>query len=146
MTHGTPEPNEGTQHATGRHQKPPRAGRERGAIDVATVSAGKFWPGPQAVYQRWAPFTAWYAANAETILAAEATRYRADELGAPVPEPRQVFAIGMNYRAHAAGRPWRARVRSGRVRQVRVVDNRSRGGGRAAFRGKALMTRPSWWS
>ena len=75
---------------------------ERGAIDVAAVSAGKFSPDPQAVYQRWAPFTAWYAANSETILAAEATRYRADELGAPVPEPRQVFAIGMNYRAHAA--------------------------------------------
>lgn len=75
---------------------------ERGAIDVAAVSAGKFSPDPQAVYQQWASFTAWYAANSETILAAEATRYRADELGAPVPQPRQVFAIGMNYRAHAA--------------------------------------------
>ena len=75
---------------------------ERGAIDVAAVSAGLFSPDPPAVYQRWAPFTAWYAANSETILAAEVTRYRADELGAPVPEPPQGFAIGMNYRAHAA--------------------------------------------
>lgn len=75
---------------------------ERGAIDVAAVSAGQFSPDPQVVYQQWASFTAWYAANSETILAAQATPYRADELGAPVPEPRQVLAIGMNYRAHAA--------------------------------------------
>jgi 2-keto-4-pentenoate hydratase/2-oxohepta-3-ene-1,7-dioic acid hydratase in catechol pathway len=75
---------------------------ERGAIDVAAVSAGQFSPDPQAVYQQWASFTAWYAANSETILAAQATPYRADELGAPVPEPRQVLAISMNYRAHAA--------------------------------------------
>jgi 2,4-diketo-3-deoxy-L-fuconate hydrolase len=75
---------------------------ERGAIDVAAVSGGKFSPDPQAIYEQWAPFSAWHAANSETIGAAGATRYRADELGAPVPRPRQVFAIGMNYRAHAA--------------------------------------------
>ena len=75
---------------------------ERGAIDVAAVSAGIFSPDPQAIYQQWAQFTAWYAANPATIAAAEATPYGADELGAPVPRPRQVFAIGMNYRAHAA--------------------------------------------
>ncbi len=40
---------------------------ERGAIDVATVSAGSFSPDPQAVYQQWAQFSAWHAANAETI-------------------------------------------------------------------------------
>ncbi len=74
----------------------------RGAIDVEAVSAGKFLPDPQAIYERWAQFSAWYAANCETIRAAEATPYSADELGAPVPEPRQVFAIGLNYRAHAA--------------------------------------------
>lgn len=75
---------------------------ERGAIDVAAVSAGKFSPDPQAVYQQWAQFSAWYAANSETIRTAGATRFSAGELGAPVPRPRQVFAIGMNYRAHAA--------------------------------------------
>ena len=75
---------------------------ERGAVDVATVSAGRFPPGPQASYEQWTQFTAWYAANSETIAAAEAVPYRADELGVPVPEPRQVFGIGMNYRAHAA--------------------------------------------
>jgi 2,4-didehydro-3-deoxy-L-rhamnonate hydrolase len=75
---------------------------ERGAIDVAAVSAGAFSPEPQAVYQQWARFTGWYAANAAAIRTAEATPYRAAELGAPVPEPRQMFGIGMNYRAHAA--------------------------------------------
>ena len=74
----------------------------RGAIDVETASAGRFSPDPQAIYEQWAQFSAWYAASSETIRTAEATTYRADELGAPVPEPRQVFAIGMNYRAHAA--------------------------------------------
>jgi len=74
----------------------------RGAIDVAAVSEGRFAPDPQAVYEQWAEFSAWHAANSDTIRAAEPTRYRADELGAPVPRPRQVFAIGMNYHAHAA--------------------------------------------
>lgn len=75
---------------------------ERGAVDVAAVSAGKFSPDPQAIYQQWATFSAWSAANSETIRTAGATRYNAGELSAPVPRPRQVFAIGMNYRAHAA--------------------------------------------
>src|SRR5271154_1037976 len=76
---------------------------ERGAIDVAAVSEGRFSPDPQAVYQQWAEFSAWHAANAATTIStAEATPYRADELGAPVPRPPQVFAIGLNYRAHAA--------------------------------------------
>jgi 2,4-didehydro-3-deoxy-L-rhamnonate hydrolase len=74
----------------------------RGAIDVEAASAGRFSPDPQAIYEQWAQFSAWYAANSETIRTAEATRYSANELGAPVPEPRQVFAIGLNYRAHAA--------------------------------------------
>jgi hypothetical protein len=89
VTHSTPEPNEGIQHATAAIKSRLALVGER-AIDVAAVSAGKFSPGPQAVYKQWAPFTAWYAANSETIPAAEATRYRADEPGAPVREPRQV--------------------------------------------------------
>jgi 2-keto-4-pentenoate hydratase/2-oxohepta-3-ene-1,7-dioic acid hydratase in catechol pathway len=75
---------------------------ERGAIDVAVVSKGAFSPDPQAVYEQWTQFTAWYAANSAAIRATEASPFSADELSAPVPEPRQVFAIGLNYRAHAA--------------------------------------------
>jgi 2-keto-4-pentenoate hydratase/2-oxohepta-3-ene-1,7-dioic acid hydratase in catechol pathway len=75
---------------------------ERGAVDLAAVSAGAFSPDPRAIYQQWAQLTAWYAANSAAIGAADAFSFRADELAAPVPEPRQVFGIGMNYRAHAA--------------------------------------------
>lgn len=39
---------------------------ERGAIDVATVSAGRFPSDPQAAYQQWAQFRRRYAANQET--------------------------------------------------------------------------------
>ncbi|MCL2585563.1 MAG: fumarylacetoacetate hydrolase family protein [Streptosporangiales bacterium] len=73
---------------------------ERGAIDVATAS--EFPSDPQAVYDQWERFRAWYAANPDTLRTAEAAPCRADELDAPVPAPRQVFGIGMNYRAHAA--------------------------------------------
>ncbi len=115
---------------------------ERGAIDVAAVSAGKFPPSPRAIYERWAQFSAWYAANSEAVLAAEATSYRADELGAPVPEPRQVFAIGMNYRAHAAeaglARPSPTRSLFAKFPSC---GNRSRGGCAAAFRGGRLRGR-----
>jgi 2,4-didehydro-3-deoxy-L-rhamnonate hydrolase len=60
VIHRAPEPNEGTQHATGRHQKPSRAGQRA---------------------RRHRRRSAWCAANSETILAAEATRYRADVIG-----------------------------------------------------------------
>jgi 2-keto-4-pentenoate hydratase/2-oxohepta-3-ene-1,7-dioic acid hydratase in catechol pathway len=75
---------------------------ERGAIDVAAVSEGRFSPDPQAVYEQWAEFSAWQAANSDAITAATATLYGPGDLGAPVPRPPQVFAIGLNYRAHAA--------------------------------------------
>ena len=45
----------------------------RGAIDVEAASAGRFSPDPQAIYEQWAQFSAWYAANSETIRTAEAT-------------------------------------------------------------------------
>jgi hypothetical protein len=46
---------------------------ERGAIDVAAVSKGAFSPDPQAIYEQWAQFIAWYAANSAAIRAAEAS-------------------------------------------------------------------------
>jgi Fumarylacetoacetate (FAA) hydrolase family len=39
----------------------------RGAIDMEAVSAGKFLPAPQAIYERWAQFSAWYAAKGDLI-------------------------------------------------------------------------------
>jgi 2,4-diketo-3-deoxy-L-fuconate hydrolase len=72
---------------------------ERGAIDVEKASDGRFASDPQAIYDQWSQFVEWHA---QASLASEAVPYANDELGPPAPRPRQVFAIGANYRAHAA--------------------------------------------
>ena len=69
-----------------------------GAVDVATASEGRFGPDPQAVYLAWDEFGAW-AATADL---SGTTPFDPADLGAPTPTPGQVFAIGLNYRAHAA--------------------------------------------
>ena len=71
-----------------------------GDVDVETASAGRFAADPQAVYAHWEAFRAWadgLALGVEVTPAAEA-----ESLGPPVPAPGQVFAIGLNYREHAA--------------------------------------------
>ena len=75
---------------------------ERGAIDVEQASRGLFATDPQAVYVRWEEFTTWYADNAEALEQAPAVSANPDAFAAPVPAPRQVFGIGLNYRDHAA--------------------------------------------
>jgi 2-keto-4-pentenoate hydratase/2-oxohepta-3-ene-1,7-dioic acid hydratase in catechol pathway len=65
--------------------------------DVAEASGGRFGPDPMAVYDEWDEFVAWAA----TVHAGTAPLLEAD-LGCPVPRPRQVFAIGLNYGRHAA--------------------------------------------
>lgn len=70
------------------------------AVDVHRASNGLFDPDPQAVYDRWEEFVAWAAtpnaAATGVVGAVDPTR-----LGPPVPRPRQIFAIGLNYAAHA---------------------------------------------
>ena len=73
------------------------AGDQRG-IDVAQASDGRFGADPQAIYDRWDEFTQW-AATADTSGAAA---FGPDDLRSPVPAPRQILAIGLNYRSHAA--------------------------------------------
>ncbi|MFI0370708.1 fumarylacetoacetate hydrolase family protein [Actinomadura sp. 1N219] len=68
------------------------------AVDVEAASGGRFGPDPQAVYAEWDAFRAW-ASDADL---GGGVRFDPAELGAPVPAPRQVFAIGLNYRDHAA--------------------------------------------
>src|SRR4051812_243235 len=68
-----------------------------GAIDVERASGGRFTSDPQAVYARWEEFLAWAAAPMPA-----ASPFSEDELGPPAPRPAQVFAIGLNYRDHAA--------------------------------------------
>ncbi|MET9328052.1 fumarylacetoacetate hydrolase family protein [Tsukamurella sp. NPDC003166] len=70
---------------------------DTGAVDVERASAGRFGPDPTAVYQDWAEFAEWARGAALPAGAA----YDETDLGAAVPEPAQVFAIGLNYREHA---------------------------------------------
>ncbi|MFF0223292.1 fumarylacetoacetate hydrolase family protein [Streptomyces sp. NPDC004629] len=72
-------------------------------VDVERVSRGRFDADPQAVYTRWEEFVAW-AAEEPGLQPHEASGPALDEteLAAPVPEPRQIFAIGLNYQDHAA--------------------------------------------
>jgi 2,4-didehydro-3-deoxy-L-rhamnonate hydrolase len=69
-----------------------------GAVDVHTASGGRFGPSAAAVYPVWRDFTDW-AASADL---GEAVPFELSSLGSPSPEPQQVFAIGLNYSAHAA--------------------------------------------
>ena len=75
---------------------------ERGAVDVQEVSNGAYSSDPQAVFERWAEFVAWVSQAGDQISAAPATAYDEPQLSAPVPSPRQIFGIGLNYREHAA--------------------------------------------
>jgi 2-keto-4-pentenoate hydratase/2-oxohepta-3-ene-1,7-dioic acid hydratase in catechol pathway len=67
------------------------------ALDVETVSDGEWGSDPQSVYADWDGFTAWAA-----TVAPGGVPFERSSLGAPVPRPAQVFAIGINYAEHAA--------------------------------------------
>ncbi len=69
-----------------------------GAVDVDTASQRRFGPSAAAVYPVWREFTDW-AASADL---GEPSHFTPESLGSPSPEPKQVFAIGLNYSAHAA--------------------------------------------
>ncbi|GAB3150458.1 fumarylacetoacetate hydrolase family protein [Amycolatopsis stemonae] len=64
------------------------------ALDV--FDAGGFGPDPMAVLENWAAFTAWARS------APAGSAFDPASLGPPVPRPRQVFAVALNYPPHAA--------------------------------------------
>jgi 2,4-didehydro-3-deoxy-L-rhamnonate hydrolase len=66
-------------------------------IDVATASGGQFGPDVQPLFDDWTTFHDF----ASTLDSGAAVAIDQMLLGPPVPAPRQVFAIGLNYRAHA---------------------------------------------
>ena len=68
-----------------------------GIVDIATASGGALPTDPQLLYERWDDVRA----LADRVQGPEAP-FELSALQAPVPRPRQVFAIGMNYAAHAA--------------------------------------------
>jgi 2-keto-4-pentenoate hydratase/2-oxohepta-3-ene-1,7-dioic acid hydratase in catechol pathway len=65
-------------------------------VDVADASDGRFGPDPLRLFDDWPAFVAW----ASTVTSGAAALVESD-LRCPVPSPRQVFAIGLNYRSHA---------------------------------------------
>lgn len=76
-----------------------------GGIDVARASADRFDPDVQGLYDDWPAFRSFADGLSDGLGAGRAHRLATpvDEsrLGPPVPRPGQVFAIGLNYRAHA---------------------------------------------
>ena len=70
---------------------------EGGGIDLERASGGRFGPDVQALYDDWDEVRELAAG----LGAAEVTPFDETRLGSPVPAPRQVFAIGLNYRSHA---------------------------------------------
>src|SRR5690606_39433869 len=70
------------------------------AVDVAEASGGRFGPDPAALYDDWDAFRAW--ASEAPLDRAPAHPIDEAALGPPSPRPRQLFGIGLNYRAHAA--------------------------------------------
>lgn len=71
--------------------------RDGGALDVERASRGRFSSDPTAAYPRFAELATWAA----TTTGADEP-FDAQLAGCPVPAPRQVFAIGLNYSDHAA--------------------------------------------
>ncbi|WNV83011.1 fumarylacetoacetate hydrolase family protein [Umezawaea sp. Da 62-37] len=69
-----------------------------GLVDIESASGGAFSADPQALFDRWDDLRVWAAAHRGGATAP----FEEDRLKAPVPRPRQVFAIGLNYRDHAA--------------------------------------------
>ena len=102
----------GTQidETTGREQ-PPRSTRMRLAalsgrsclvgqssfLDVETASRGRFGPDPMNAFSDWSAFRDWASDQNPTT----GDPYQSAHLTCPVPSPSQIFAIGLNYRAHA---------------------------------------------
>jgi 2,4-diketo-3-deoxy-L-fuconate hydrolase len=68
------------------------------AVDVEQASSGRWTSDPQALFAQWDEFRTWAAGLDGSP---EGASFDAETLGAPAPRPRQVFAIGLNYRQHA---------------------------------------------
>jgi 2,4-didehydro-3-deoxy-L-rhamnonate hydrolase len=68
-----------------------------GAVDVETVSSGRFGCDPQMAYERFDELREWAAS-----IDRPEEEFDVEGAGPPAPAPRQVFAIGLNYLDHAA--------------------------------------------
>ena len=68
------------------------------ALDIERASGGRLSADPQRSYEQWTELRRW-AAGADY---SDAVPFAPAQLKVPVPHPRQVIAIGVNYRDHAA--------------------------------------------
>lgn len=78
-------------------------------IDVHAASGGRFPADSLGLLERWDEFRDWHSGQRHEDLASTQgagqqgpVPVEPADFGAPVPQPRQVFAIGMNYRDHAS--------------------------------------------
>jgi len=71
-------------------------------VDVANESDGRFGPNPQSAFVDFNALVAW----GSSIGASGGAELDLATVGAPVPAPKQVFAIGLNYRLHALEGPF----------------------------------------
>ena len=71
--------------------------RDDAAFDIAEASDGQFSSELREVFEHWDAFRTW----ADSASLEGGRSFTDDELEAPVRWPRQVFAIGLNYKDHA---------------------------------------------
>lgn len=71
---------------------------DHGIVDIERHSGGRFDPDPMAVIARWDEVREWADTHEADDFDVHITDVR---LGPPVPRPRSVFGIGLNYRSHA---------------------------------------------
>ena len=69
-------------------------------VDLEHASSGQLCPRPRWVYDNWEQVTTFISSLHSIDEHAQAPTEVA--CGNPAPEPRQVFAIGLNYREHAS--------------------------------------------
>jgi 2-keto-4-pentenoate hydratase/2-oxohepta-3-ene-1,7-dioic acid hydratase in catechol pathway len=70
------------------------------AVDVAEASEGRFGPALASVYESWADLREFF--QDKDLSGTPAEPFSAALAGPPSPAPRQVFAVALNYRDHAA--------------------------------------------
>jgi 2,4-didehydro-3-deoxy-L-rhamnonate hydrolase len=70
---------------------------DSGGVDLAVASDGRIGPDVQPLYDDWGALRTFAAG----LAGATATPFEEVQLASPVPSPRQVFAIGLNYASHA---------------------------------------------
>ncbi len=78
--------------------------RDDGFVDIATASQGRFSPSTLAVIAQLDDVRAWFeleAPGVTTVITSDELEC-SSQLGPVVAAPSQIFAVGLNYRTHAA--------------------------------------------